>query len=98
MNNTRAALAAAVVLAGIAASGIAYAQAPASPPATTLAPASSKPTATTQVENWTKKQWDAAKKEWAKDKEKWAACQKQSKTQKLSGRKSWSFLYRCMTG
>ena len=102
MNYTRAALAAVVVLAGIAASGIAYAQTPASPPATTpapvLAPTSSKPSATTRVETWTKKQWNAAKKEWAKDKAKWAACQKQSKAQKLAGRKSWSFLYQCMTG
>jgi len=98
MNSTRAALAAAVVFAGITASGIAYAQAPASPPATTVAPASSKPSATTRVETWTKKQWNAAQKEWAKDKAKWADCRKQSKAQKLSGKKSWSFLYQCMTG
>jgi len=95
MNNT---LAAVVVLAGIAVSGIAYAQTPASPPATTLAPASSKPSAATRVETWTKKQWDAAQKEWAKDKAKWADCRKQSSKQKLEGRKSWSFLYQCMTG
>jgi hypothetical protein len=102
MNNTRAALAAAIVLAGIAASGISYAQAPAAPPATTRAPAiaptPSKPSAITRVEAWTTKQWNAAKKEWAKDKAKWASCQKQSKAQQLSGRKSWSFLYQCMTG
>ena len=68
-------------------------------PATTPAPAptSSKPSVITRVETWTRKQWDAAQKEWAKDKAKWADCRKQSKAQKLSGRKSWSFLYQCMT-
>lgn len=103
MNSTRAALAAAVVLAGIAASGIAFAQAPTSSPAPTPAPASSTPTSSEpsmlmQMETWTKTQWNAAQKEWAKDKAKWADCQKQSETQKLSGRENWSFLYQCMTG
>jgi hypothetical protein len=61
------------------------------------APASSQPSAATQVENWTSKQWKAAQKEWVKDKAKWADCRKRSTAQKLSGRKSWSFLYQCMT-
>jgi Ni/Co efflux regulator RcnB len=67
---------------------------------TPLAPASesSNHSTVTQVENWTKKQWEAAKKEWATDKTKWTDCQKQSGKQKLEGRKSWSFLYNCMTG
>jgi hypothetical protein len=100
MNRTRAFVAAGVVLAGIVACGGAFAQAPASPPATTPAPAPtpSKPSVATRVETWTRQQWDAAVKEWAKDKAKWANCREQSKAQKLSGRKSWSFLYRCMTG
>jgi hypothetical protein len=51
----------------------------------------------TQVETWTEAQWEAAKNEWAKDTAKWADCQKQSSTQKLEGRKSWPFLYKCMT-
>ena len=42
-------------------------------------------------------QWEAAKREWAKDKAKWADCRAQSSKQKLEGRKSWSFLYTCMT-
>ncbi len=50
-----------------------------------------------QVEAWTTKQWEAAKKKWAKDKKKWSDCQTQSSKQKLEGRKSWSFLYTCMT-
>jgi hypothetical protein len=64
------------------------------PPAT--AADSSKPSTAAQVETWTRKQWEAAKKEWAKDKAKWADCRKQSRDQKLAGRKSWSFLYKCM--
>jgi hypothetical protein len=50
----------------------------------------------TKVENWTSKQWNAAKTEWARDKAKWVDCQHQSTDQKLTGRKSWSFLYTCM--
>lgn len=78
----------AIALAAVIGSGVAFAQTSASPPASTLA----------QVETWTKKQWEAATKEWAKDKAKWADCRKQSTAQKLKGRKSWSFLYKCMTG
>jgi hypothetical protein len=102
MNNTRSALAAIVVIAGISCCGVAFAQTPAPPIATAPAPIASssktsEPSATKRVETWTKKQWDAAKKEWAKDNAKWTDCQKQSDSQKLSGRKSWSFIYQCMT-
>ena len=102
MNCTRAFIAAGVVLAGAVACGVAFAQAPATPPAKTPAPAAAAPmssnsSAAAQVEAWTTKQWDAAKQEWAKDKTKWADCEKQSDKQKLEGRKSWSFLYKCMT-
>lgn len=62
-----------------------------------VAQTSSQPSAAAQVEKWTTKQWETAKKEWIKDKKKWADCRKQSKDQKLEGRKSWSFLYKCMT-
>jgi len=93
----------AVVVAVIMNSSAVIAQTPVPSPATKPAPtaatsSSSKPSTATQVETWTRKQWEAAKKEWAKDKAKWADCQKQSKAQKLSGRKNWSFLYKCMTG
>jgi hypothetical protein len=82
--------------------GAADAQSPASPQTTRPAPAASgpaaaKPSAATQVETWSKKQWEAAKKEWSKDKAKWADCRKQSSKQKLAGRKNWSFLYKCMS-
>ena len=69
--------------------GVAFAQTPVPPTA--------QPSATATVKKWTTKQWNAAKSEWAKDKAKWAGCQQQSTDQKLAGRKSWSFLYTCMT-
>jgi uncharacterized protein Yka (UPF0111/DUF47 family) len=50
-----------------------------------------------EVSKWTKQQWYAAKAIWVKEKEKWADCQKQAIEKKLSGRKSWPFLYGCMT-
>jgi len=62
-----------------------------------LATTSSKPSAATRVEHWTRDEWNAAKNDWAKDKVKWASCRKQSSAQQLTGRKSWSFLYHCMT-
>jgi len=80
--------------------GAANAQSPASPPASKPAPAAAaqvKPSTATQVETWTKKQWEAAKKEWSKDKARWTDCRKKSSKQKLTGRKSWSFLYKCMS-
>jgi hypothetical protein len=91
----------AIAVAGVLNSG-AIAQTSVSAPATKTAPAasvpaSSKPSTATQIEKWTTKQWEAAKQEWAKDKAKWANCRKQSKKQKHEGRKSWSFLYKCMT-
>ena len=102
MNRIRASVACGVILAGTVVCGGSFAQAQATPPAKTPAPAastpaSSNPSAVAQVESWTTKQWDGAKKEWAKDKTKWAGCQKQSDQQKLEGRKSCSFLYKCMS-
>ncbi|MGA3302069.1 MAG: hypothetical protein ABSC72_02130 [Methylovirgula sp.] len=85
MNRTRAFFTASIIAAAILAPGMASAQ------------QSDSSKTVTKVETWTKKQWEAAKKDWAKDKIKWAACEKQSKEQKLEGRKSWSFLYTCMS-
>jgi hypothetical protein len=42
-------------------------------------------------------QWNRAKAKWEKETEKWADCQRQSKDQNSTGRKSWSFLASCMT-
>ena len=109
MNRTRT-LIAASILAGLVGYGVAFAQAPAPAPAATPAPATTPaPAASGQalsdptrplparVETWTRKRWEAAKKEWAADKTKWADCRKQSSAQKLAGRKSWLFLYNCMS-
>ena len=85
----RSALAAVAILGIIVTSGAAPAQTTAPPPTT-----ASK---TDDISKWTRKQWNHAKAEWAKEKQKWADCQKQSKDQKLTGRKSWSFLASCMT-
>jgi hypothetical protein len=82
----------AIVFGMIMSTSVAIAQTSGSP-----APDSSKPSITAQVETWTKKQWEAAKRKWAKDKMKWADCRAQASQQNLKGRKSWSFLYTCMT-
>ena len=88
MSFVRSALVAAAVL-GVVTSGVVLAQ--------TTTPPSSTSSKVDDVSKWTSKQWNRAKAEWAKEKEKWADCQKQSKEQKLTGRKSWSFLASCMT-
>jgi hypothetical protein len=80
----------AIAFAAIISSGVATAQ-------TSGGSDSSKPSTVAQVETWTKKQWEKAKREWAKDKTKWADCRAQARQQDLHGRKSWSFLYTCMT-
>jgi len=49
------------------------------------------------VSKWTQKQWNAAKAKWSEEKTKWNGCQNQAKGKNLSGRKSWQFLYDCMT-
>jgi hypothetical protein len=95
MSFVRSALVA-VAIAGVVTSGVALAQTQTTTPST---PESSS-TASSKIDDvskWTSKQWNQAKAKWAKEKEKWADCQKQSKDQKLSGRKSWSFLASCMT-
>jgi hypothetical protein len=86
----------AIVAAGLA--GVANAETAATRKTKAAAASSSGPDASARVETWTKKQWDSAQKEWAKDKAKWSGCQKQAAEHHLDGRKSWSFLYTCMTG
>jgi hypothetical protein len=62
------------------------------------ASASAAASATMQdVSKWTRKKWIAAKAKFMQEKDKWAGCEKQSAAQKLAGRKSWQFLYECMT-
>jgi hypothetical protein len=89
---------AAIAILAVVTSGAALAQT--ASPSTTHSDTSSSPTSSTvdDVSKWTSKEWNKAKAKWAKEKDKWADCQKQSKDQKLSGRKSWSFLASCMSG
>ncbi|MGC2080234.1 MAG: hypothetical protein WA728_30315 [Xanthobacteraceae bacterium] len=49
------------------------------------------------VSKWTQKQWNAAKAKSTEEKTQWNDCQTQAKAKNLSGRKSWHFLYDCMT-
>lgn len=76
------------------ASAFAEDQAPARTTAKPIAVVSAK---MEDISNWTKKEWYAAKAKWVKEKVKWADCQTQTVEKKLSGRKSWPFLYSCMT-
>jgi hypothetical protein len=94
MDHLRASLAASVFVGVMASVGVALAQAPASQP-TATSPSSAS--TATRAETWTKKEWAAMKSEWAKDRQRWTACRNQADDQKLAGRKSWSFLYQCMT-
>jgi hypothetical protein len=99
MKNIRASLVA-VALAGVIVAPLAFAETSApdknpAPPSSTSKPAD--PSAVKQVESWTEKEWAKAVKEWSNDKVKWADCSAKSDARKLSGRKSWSFLYQCMT-
>jgi hypothetical protein len=89
MSFVRSALVSVAIL-GMVASGVALAQ--------TTTPPSSTSSKVDDVSKWTLKQWNQAKAKWAKEKEKWTDCRKQSKEQNLTGRKSWSFLYSCMSG
>ena len=91
-----------IVLCTFVVSGVALAQStaptrPAPPPSALAASTKSQPSTMDKVQNMTRKQWNAMKKKWAKEKEKWASCNKQSTDQKLSGRKSWTFIGKCMT-
>jgi hypothetical protein len=49
------------------------------------------------VSKWTRKEWNAARAKWVKDREKWNGCTKEATDKKLRGRKSWSFIYDCVT-
>jgi len=100
MKHFRAALAA-LSLVGVVAIPLAFAETskPVNDPAPTAATSKARdPSAATQVENWSKKEWSEAVAEWSNDKAKWTGCKAKSSARKLSGRKSWSFLYACMTG
>jgi hypothetical protein len=99
MSFVRSALLSAAVV-GLVMSGEVLAQTPApdsAAPAKDSSLSSKVESKADDVAKWTKKEWTKAKVQWVKEKDKWAGCQKQSKDQGLSGRKSWSFLATCMT-
>jgi hypothetical protein len=100
MSHIRVSLSA-IVVAGLIGAGAAFAQAPASPSVPNAEPTISapapEPSTATEVEKWTTEQWDAAKAKWSEERNKWAECQQLATDQKLTGTKSWAFLYRCMT-
>ena len=101
-----------VALAGFLCAGIALAQAPSPPPAANSPTATTSPSATAapettvaprtvsaavaDVEKWTTEEWDAARAKWSKENTKWSACEQQATDQKLTGRTSWVFIYKCM--
>jgi hypothetical protein len=85
---------AALAVASLLCSGMVLAQTPAPSDNSKPSPVSS---AVDDVSKWTSKEWNRARIKWAKEKDKWADCEKHTKEQKLSGRKSWSFLASCMT-
>jgi hypothetical protein len=76
---------------------------PAKPAPSVTAPATTAAKAETSTSNWdqtkamTRKEWDAAKKKWAMEKMKWHDCNLQSKAEKLTAPKSWTFIGSCMT-
>jgi hypothetical protein len=93
-----------LVVASFLSTGIAMAQAPTTPPPKPAQTAPVTPSASVtasatmdDVSKWTRKQWNAAKAKWVQEKDKWNGCTKQATAQKLAGRKSWQFLYDCMT-
>ncbi len=104
MSHTRVRLSA-VAVAGFICVGIAFAQTPSSPapnsspttasPSTAAEPRTASSTVA-DVEKWTADEWDAVKAKWSKENAKWAACEQQATDQKLSGRTSWVFIYKCM--
>ena len=64
-------------------------------PETAVAPRTVSSTVA-DVEKWLTDEWDAAKAKWSKENTKWAGCEQQATDQKLTGRTSWVFIYKCM--
>jgi hypothetical protein len=89
-----------VALTGLISIGAASAQTLSSPPAPNLPSTTSAPTSASStvadVEKWTTDEWEAAKAKWAAENTKWGNCEQQATDQKLTGRQSWIFIYKCM--
>ena len=85
-----------VALAGLISVGAASAQTPSSPPAQNLPSTTSASSTVADVEKWTTDEWEAAKAKWSAESAKWGDCEQQATNQKLTGRQSWIFIYKCM--
>jgi hypothetical protein len=68
-------------------------QTPAAPPSVSAQASQT----VTDVSKWTRKQWNAVKAKWSEENTAWNSCQSRATAQNLSGRRSWQFLYDCMT-
>ena len=86
-----------LVLAALIGAATAFAQAPVIEPGVAASAPASERDRGAEVEKWTLDQWEAAKAKWSQERTKWADCQQSATDQKLTGTKSWAFLYRCMS-
>jgi hypothetical protein len=75
------------LIAGLVGTGVAFSQGTPQP----------KVTAADKVKTISAREWNRMKRQWSKQTAKWTSCNKQADDQKLSGRKSWSFIASCMT-
>jgi hypothetical protein len=85
-----------LALAASLGAGTAMAQTQSAPTKDTSVSAQASQTMT-DVSKWTRKQWNAARAKWVEEKDAWNGCETRAKAQNLAGRKSWQFLYDCMT-
>jgi hypothetical protein len=73
------------------------AQTQSTPPRDTTSASAQASQTMNDVSKWTRKQWHAVKVKWQEERASWNSCQSEARAQSLSGRKSWQFLYDCMT-
>jgi hypothetical protein len=85
------------VLAGALISNVALAQQTQTSSPSSRVERKAEPSGWDKTKAMTRKQWNAAKKKWASEKEQWRDCNNQSKKEKLTAPKSWSFIASCMT-
>jgi hypothetical protein len=76
---------------------IVFEVAPVVPAAVAASKKADEPSVWDQTKTMTSKQWNKAKRQWAIEKVKWRACNREARSRKLDGAKSWTFIGRCMT-
>jgi hypothetical protein len=77
------------LVAGAIGTGVAFSQ--------SASEAQAKATTTEKVKTISARQWSRMKRQWSKQTVKWTSCNKQADDQKLTGRKSWTFIASCMS-